>query len=85
MDDKELFVFDVLTSSLSGADLARKYGKTRQAINLVRLGKSHVGVLPELPRPKSCRKCIHWLRDSCGYGFPESIDESFATYCNVYQ
>jgi hypothetical protein len=85
MNEKEKYVFDVLTSGLSGAELARKYGKTRAAISLVKLGKSHVNTLPELPRPRSCKKCIHWLRESCGYGFPEAIDENFATYCNVYQ
>lgn len=81
----------ILQSSEDNATLGARFNVTRQAISLIRNGKSWTDIAPEIPRipvrirnciPKSrleatkhCHNCVEYQRGECSYGFPEAIDE----------
>lgn len=81
----------ILQSSEDNATLGARFNVTRQAISLIRNGKSWTDIAPEIPRipvrirnciPKSrlaatkhCHNCIEYQHGECSYGFPEAIDE----------
>jgi len=81
----------ILQSSEDNATLGTRFNVTRQAISLIRNGKSWTDIAPEIPRipvriknsvPKTrlaavkhCHNCIEYQRGECSYGFPEAIDE----------
>lgn len=81
----------ILQSSEDNATLGARFNVTRQAISLIRNGKSWTDIAPEIPRipvrirnciPKSrlaatkhCHNCIEYQHSECSYGFPEAIDE----------
>lgn len=81
----------ILQSSEDNATLGQRFNVTRQAISLIRNGKSWSDIAPEIPRipiriknsiPKArlaatqhCHNCIEYQHGECSYGFPEAIDE----------
>ena len=81
---------DILTSQESHGVLARRYGCHRSAVAQIRDGKSHAGVLPELPRrqpARHCSSCQHWQAiGECDLGFPDPRLEGlqFARDCSTY-
>jgi hypothetical protein len=85
-------VREILTASRSGASLARRFGKSRQAISQIRLGITYAEVAPEIPRrsrSKSCRGCRFWRDgvDPCSQGVLDVIKEgpSFAADCEFFE
>jgi hypothetical protein len=92
-------VLIILQSKEPNQVLAEQFGVTRQAISLVRNGKSYTHVAPDLPRIPvrlkgsridrnliTCSSCIEWDGQECYYGFPEAIDEpTFATECSLFR
>lgn len=81
----------ILQSSEDNATLGARFNVTRQAISLIRNGKSWTDIAPEIPRipvriknsvPKArlaaaqhCHNCVEYQHGKCSYGFPEAIDE----------
>lgn len=81
----------ILQSCEDNATLGQRFNVTRQAISLIRNGKSWSDIAPEIPRipiriknsvPKArlaaaqhCHNCIEYQHGECSYGFPEAIDE----------
>jgi hypothetical protein len=92
-------VLYILQSKEPNHVLAEQLGVTRQAISLVRNGKSYIHVAPELPRIPvrlkgsradrnltTCKNCIEWDGQECYFGFPEAIDEpTYATDCSLFR
>lgn len=89
----------ILQSKEPNQILAVQFNVTRQAISLVRNGKSHLDIAPEIPRipvrlkgsqiPRKnavhCRNCVEWNGEECYFGFPEAINEpTFANECSLY-
>lgn len=80
---------DILTSFESNRALAARYGCGRNAISLIRLGRTHPHIATDVPRrsPKSrsCPGCVHWQQRSqrCGIGVPEVAIEGqlWARWC----
>jgi hypothetical protein len=84
-------VAHILQSTEHNTVLAAQYGVTRQAISLIRNGKSWIDVSPELPRvpirvkesirkdyikqSQHCFNCLEYKSGECAFGFPEAIDE----------
>lgn len=84
-------VIEILQSTEDNSTLARKYNVTRQAISLIRNGKSWTDIAPEIPRipvritnsvrkdyvknSPHCHNCFEYKQGQCSYGFPEAIDE----------
>jgi len=80
--------------------MAAEIGCTPEAVRLVRIGRIHAKVLPELPRERprgtrqapapvtgpSCERCQNWSIDHCGMGFPDPLEEGlgFAADCHLY-
>lgn len=80
--------------SVSNAELGRQVGVSRELARLVRLGRLHAKLHPELPRwpdsrrgvaGRTCHNCEHW-NAGCGYGFPGALEEGplFAMECDLY-
>ena len=81
----------IIQSTENNSTLAAQFNVTRQAISLIRNGKSWTDIAPEIPRipiriadtvrkdylakAKHCSKCVEFKRGECSYGFPEAIDE----------
>ena len=81
----------ILQSSEDNATLGARFNVTRQAISLIRNGKSWTDVAPEIPRipirvantvrkdylknAPHCHNCTEYQHGECSYGFPEAIDE----------
>ena len=92
-------VLVILQSKEPNHVLAEQLGVTRQAISLVRNGKSYTDVAPDLPRIPvrlkgsridrnltTCKSCAEWNGRECYYGFPEAIDEpTYATECSLFK
>ncbi len=92
-------VLIILQSKEPNHVLAEQLGVTRQAISLVRNGKSYTHVAPDLPRIPvrlkgsridrnliTCSSCIEWDGQECYYGFPEAIEEpTYATECSLFK
>lgn len=84
-------VTQILLSTEPNSVMAAQYGVTRQAISLIRNGKSWTDVSPDLPRvpirvkesirkdyikqTQHCFNCLEYQRGECAFGFPEAIDE----------
>jgi hypothetical protein len=84
-------VIYILESTESNITLAAQFNVTRQAISLIRNGRSWTDIAPEIPRvpirekqsishdylekAKHCHNCIEYQHGECSYGFPEAIDE----------
>ena len=88
-------IIDMLTSTASNNELARKWKCNRNTPSLIRLGRIHASVAPDLPRLKpraNCKKCIQWIKSHvsltfvCGLEIPESTHEgpTFARLCAFY-
>ena len=48
--------------TISAAEIGRRVGLSRQAVRMIRTGKLHAGVLPDLPRKEPCHgylRCWH--------------------------
>jgi hypothetical protein len=82
--------------SQSNAGLGRQLGISREMVRLVRLGRLHAQVHPELARRpdprrgkagRTCNGCSNWTGGECGFGFPEPLEEGpgFAIECDLYQ
>jgi hypothetical protein len=81
--------------------MAADVGCTPETVRLVRIGRIHGKVLPELARERrrssrqapapitgpSCERCHNWSGDHCGMGFPDPLEEGlgFAADCETYQ
>lgn len=87
----------ILQSKEPNQVLAAKFGVTRQAISLVRNGKSYTYIVPDLPRIPvrmknsvrnviTCQDCTEWNGQECFFGFPEAIDEpNYAADCSLFR
>ena len=90
-------VTTILESPERDADLATRYGCSRQSIVNIRLGHTLAHVRPDIPRRRSiraplpadaplCTSCMHWSGTDCGFGFPEAVTEpTFALECPQYR
>lgn len=86
-------VIYILQSTQSNQELAEQLDVTRQAISLIRNGRSWTDIAPEIPRipvrikesvrrdyiasAKLCTNCAEFQHGECSFGFPEAIDEPF--------
>ena len=88
-------IIDILTSTESNGELAKKWKCNRGTPSLIRLGKIHASVAPDIPRMRpgaNCKKCVHWIKSRtmlnfvCGLEIPESLREgpTFARLCIAY-
>lgn len=86
-------VVRIITSDQPSAFLAAQYKVAKQTINGIRSGKSyrdvwlavHPGRDPMLAGT-SCPNCMHWTKDRCDFGFPESkVDLFFAQECPAFK
>lgn len=84
-------VIYILQSTENNSALAAQFNVTRQAISLIRNGRSWLDIAPEIPRipirvkesvprayvvnAKLCTNCTEYTGYGCSYGFPEAIDE----------
>jgi hypothetical protein len=82
----------ILTSDESLNALARRFGKTKQAMSSIRLGRTYQHLATDLPRrlpARSCYSCHSWrgTTDLCGQGVPDVASEgpNFARDCELYQ
>jgi hypothetical protein len=87
----------ILESREGHQALARRFGRTREAIRLVRTGRLYRYLAPDVPRWEpgtagaSCYRCRHWEgvgeAGSCGFGFPDPIEEgpTFARDCSSFE
>lgn len=80
---------DILVSCKSHKEMSRRYGVTHQYIMQIRFGACCQSIAPELPRWSkdiTCDRCLHWLKESCGLGFPDPIEEGpgFARNCAAW-
>lgn len=74
----EAQVAEILTDPDTHAAVARRLGVNRQTVLDIRRGRTHKAVRPDLPRwgatgQRTCRRCIHWDEDRCGFAFPEPM------------
>lgn len=82
----------ILLSPERDADLAPRYGCSRQSIVNIRLGRTLSHICPDIPRraPRStdaplCKTCMHWTGAVCGFGLPEALTEpTFASECAYF-
>lgn len=86
----------ILLSPESDSAIAKRIGRSRQSISMIRLGHSHAHVAPEIPRRRvkrpaqpgapSCEACAFWRGDHCSMEFPDPIEEgpAFAAECSIY-
>lgn len=82
-------VREILTSPASHSILGKQFGLHRTTISLIRLGKIHRHIAPDIPRwstDRRCTTCIHWRSDHCGLGFPDPVEEgvAFARECAAF-
>ena len=87
-------VVDVLTSTASSAELARRFEMNASSIRSIRNGRYYKNVRPDLPRikssdvkpePRFCCDCIHHIGKHCSMGFPEQKRSAkVAEVCNFY-
>lgn len=83
-------IYDMLTShDVSHGAMAKRYRCHRSAVALIRTGKTHRNVLPEIPRwgkHRTCVECAHWKDQGCDLGFPDPIEEGlwFARDCCTF-
>lgn len=88
-------VREILASRETITALALRYGCTKQAISLIRTGKSYANLWPEIPRRSAatpgilnCLNCTHWRGGAkpCAEGVPDANerDPGFASYCEFY-
>ena len=82
----------ILTSDESLNALARRFGKSKQAMSAIRLGRTYRHLATDLPRrlpARSCYSCHSWRGtiDLCSQGVPDVASEgpSFARDCELYQ
>ena len=83
---------DMLTSRASLRAMAARWNCHPSAVSMVRLGRTHRTIAPDLPRwepERNCGQCRHWIAgdDSrCDLGFPDPALEglSFARDCNCF-
>lgn len=85
---------DIMLSSKSSSALAADYGITRQAIDLVRTGKTYANVYTRLQSEGYslrssgsllCETCVHWSDGrGCDFEFPDAGGD-FATDCYLYR
>ena len=83
---------DILTSDESAIRLSVRHNCSPSAISLIRTGKLHADVLPDLPRYSrkgaagvSCRNCLHWSPGcDLGHKDPDEEGPGFAALCNNY-
>ena len=88
-------VRDILLSAESTRVMADRYGVSRQSVSQIRLGRTHTGLFPEIPRREqppsvTCRDCCHWQPqrfEPCDLGHPDPVIEGvgFASWCASYQ
>lgn len=79
----------LLARDVNHASMARRFHKTLQAIRHIRYGWSYRDFCPEVERwdqgigHATCTLCCHWRRESCGFGFPDPLEEglTFAREC----
>ena len=79
----------ILTSRETLTALAKRYGCSKQAISLIRLGKAYANLWPEIPRrgapapatpgapgALSCLDCLHWRGGDrpCREGVPDASE-----------
>lgn len=82
-------VRQILLSTDSDNDLARRFKRSHTAIANLRTGRSYADLWPELPRrspPRSCHDCQQWLHGRCSLGFPDPELEGpgFAADCECF-
>lgn len=85
----EAVVVDILTSPEIDAHVAKRYGITRQAVNMIRRGQTYPNVRPDIERRPGrilyCHNCIQWDQGRCLLGFPEAQESiKAATECHAY-
>jgi transposase-like protein len=78
----------IITSTLPQRVLAETYGITRQAISLIQTGSMYRDIYNEVYPARtgsihSCSDCSSWIREQCGFGFPDAGGD-FATDCCVF-
>lgn len=82
-------ILEILTCTASNSQMAAQLGIDRSTVSAIRLGKTHRGRLPELPRwgASSCDRCVQWHRGRCSLGHPDPLEEGlhFARWCASYQ
>jgi hypothetical protein len=87
----------ILETRESHSAMARRFGRSREAIRQIRTGRLYRHLAPEIPRWEagagraSCYRCRYWegVADAgcCGFGFPDPIEEgpSFARDCSSFE
>ena len=91
----EAAIRDILTSNLTHAVIADRYGRSASTIGQIRRGEMHANVAPELPRwdrkgarglKRLCSNCIYWTDARCDLGFPDPLQEGlrFAQDCSTF-
>ena len=74
----EAMVVRALTSwGISREVIAREFGVSGATIGHIRIGTRHAKVRPDLPRWRSCERCVHWEEMRCTLGFPEPHELGF--------
>lgn len=87
----------LLGHGVSHLEMARRVGRSPEAIRQLRYGITHAKLLPEIARwgqdattvqvsGPSCYCCQHW-RSGCTFGFPDPTVEGpgFARDCHLYE
>jgi hypothetical protein len=80
----------ILEDNRSLATWALELGVSRELIRKIRVGGVYRLAMPDLLRRNnaaSCHQCQHWVDGSCGYGFPDPLEEgpSFAAECHLFE
>jgi DNA-binding XRE family transcriptional regulator len=87
-EEIEMLVVHALTTTGKSASTAGKeIGVSRQVIEKIREGISHVKVRPDLRRWRSCLQCEHFPDGLCTFGFPDPEEDGVwvaATHCNTF-
>jgi hypothetical protein len=90
-------VKQILLDQRSHHELGRLMNRSPEGIRKLRIGVTHAGVHPEIPRwpspvtpppvtdGESCYLCQHWA-ERCTFGYPDPIEEgpAFARDCAMY-
>ena len=83
----EAMVVRALTSfGISREVIGREFGVSGATISHIRAGARHAKVRPDLPRWRSCERCVHW-EERCTLGFAEPLELGFwraAIDCSAY-
>jgi hypothetical protein len=82
-----LVVHALTTTGISAADAGKAVGVSRQVIEKIRTGMTHVKVRPDLSRWRSCLQCEHYPDGRCTFDFPDPEEDGIwmaATYCSMF-